>query len=389
MKTTPSISFLTLLLMISFASVNAVLFTPALPNIADFFHITDSTAQQTILWFLIGYALGQLIYGPLSSYFGRKKALYLGIGLQIISSLICVLAGLLHEYLLLITGRFLMAVGAGVGLKMCFTLVNENYEPKIASQKMAYLMLSFAITPGLSIALGGILNAHFGWMSCFYVGAFYGVILFWMITRLPTLQETLDPKAFELSHLIHGYATPFKSTKLVLGGFVMGGATSFIYVFSALAPFVAMNILGMNSTQYGAANILPAVGLALGSIISAKLTKHRSLQFTMGVGMLISAIGVIAMFILTMLHYSALISLFIPMFIIYCGLSLVFANVSTLAMNQVQDKAHGSAVMNFINIGMATIVVFTAGWFAINSLLLPIIFISLIAIMGLIFVRFK
>ena len=389
MKTTQSISFLTLLLMISFASVNAVLFTPALPNIATFFHITDSMAQQTILWFLIGYALGQLIYGPLSSYFGRKKALYLGIGLQIISSLICILAGLLHEYLLLVTGRFLMAVGAGVGLKMCFTLVNENYEPKVASQKMAYLMLSFAITPGLSIALGGILNAHFGWMSCFYAGAFYGVILFWLITRLPTLQETLNPQAFQLNHLLHGYAIPLKNSKLVLGGVMMGSATSFIYVFSALAPFIAMNLMGMNSAQYGAANILPAIGLALGSIISAQLTKHRSLQFTMGIGMLISVIGVITMLILTILHTSALISLFIPMFIIYGGLSLIFANVSTLAMNQVQDKAHGSAVMNFINMSMATVIVFGSGCFAINSLLLPIIFIGLMVIMGLMFIAFR
>ena len=376
-------------MMISFASVNALLFTPALPNIAIFFHIDNGTAQQTILLFLIGYALGQLIYGPLSSYFGRKKTLYLGIGLQILSSLVCVLAGLLHEYLLLITGRFLMAAGAGVGIKMCFTLVNEHYEPKVASQKMAYLMLSFAITPGLSIALGGVLNTHFGWISCFYAGALYGVILFWMITRLPNFQETLDKNAFQLSHLIHGYATPFKNTKLVLGGFVMGSATSFIYVFSALAPFIAMNILGMKSTQYGAANILPALGLAIGSMISAQLSKQRSLQFIMGIGILLSAIGVIFMFILTVLHDDAIVSLFIPMSVIYCGLSLIFANVSTIAMNQVKDKAHASAVMNFINIGTATIVVFVAGWFSISSLLLPILFICLVVMMGLMFARFK
>jgi DHA1 family bicyclomycin/chloramphenicol resistance-like MFS transporter len=73
----------------------------------------------------------------------------------------------------------------------------------------------------------------------------------------------------------------------------------------------------------------------------------------------------------------------------YCGLSLVFANVSTLAMSQTQDKAHGSAVMNFINMGMATIIVFGAGQFVISSLLLPIIFISLMAIIGLIFIAFR
>ena len=132
--------FFTLLLLISFASVNAVLFTPALPNIAHFFRIGEDTAQQTITWFLVGYAIGQLLYGPIANRFGRKPALYAGISLQIVSSLLCVLAGVIHEYWLLVIARFMLALGSGVGLKMTFTLVNECYEPKIASQKISYLV---------------------------------------------------------------------------------------------------------------------------------------------------------------------------------------------------------------------------------------------------------
>lgn len=105
--------FITLLLLISFASVNAVLFTPALPGIAYFFGISADTAQQTITWFLIGYALGQLLYGPIANRFGRKPALYAGIGLQIVSSLLCVLAGVLHQYWLLVVARFLLALDQG------------------------------------------------------------------------------------------------------------------------------------------------------------------------------------------------------------------------------------------------------------------------------------
>src|SRR5436190_17052493 len=108
MNTNTHLSFFTLLLLISFASVNAVLFTPALPAIANFFAISDSTAQLTITWFLVGYAIGQLIYGPIANRYGRKPALYVGISLQIFSSLLCVLAGKLHLYSLLVTARFLL-----------------------------------------------------------------------------------------------------------------------------------------------------------------------------------------------------------------------------------------------------------------------------------------
>ncbi len=176
--------FLTLILMMSFASVNAVLFTPALPDIARFFAISDEVAQYTISLFLIGYALGQLIYGPLAKRFGGKGALTMGISLQIVASLTCVLSGIIHCYPLLVLSRFMVALGSGVGLKMTFTLVNQNYEPTIASQKIAYLMLTFAVAPGLGVALGGILNNHFGWMSCFGAGAIYGAILLLFITSL-------------------------------------------------------------------------------------------------------------------------------------------------------------------------------------------------------------
>jgi DHA1 family bicyclomycin/chloramphenicol resistance-like MFS transporter len=142
------LSFFILLPLISFASVNAVLFTPALPDITHFFAIKASLAQQTITWFLIGYALGQLVYSPMANRYGRKPALYVGIGLQIISSLACVLAGVLHVFWLLVIARFLQALGSGVGLKMSYTLLNDCYEPKVAGQKISYLMLAFAITPG-------------------------------------------------------------------------------------------------------------------------------------------------------------------------------------------------------------------------------------------------
>src|SRR6478672_5239599 len=98
MKTQPTLPMLTLLLLISFASVNAVLFTPALPDITAFFAISENTAQQTITWFLVGYAIGQLIYGPIANRFGRKPALYAGISLQIFSSILCVAAAASHSY---------------------------------------------------------------------------------------------------------------------------------------------------------------------------------------------------------------------------------------------------------------------------------------------------
>jgi len=335
-----------------------------------FFKISDSTAQFTISWFLIGYALGQLLYGPLANRYGRKPALYAGILLQITSSLLCALSGLFHQYLILVIGRFLLALGSGVGLKMTFTLVNESFEPKIASQKISYLMLAFAVTPGIAIALGGFLTTHFGWTSCFYIGAIYGILLLFLSLNLPETCKKLDDKALQITHLWHGYATQFKNKKLISGGFIMGTCTAFIYIFAAASPFISMNLAGMDSQSYGLANLLPPIGLFVGSLISAYFVKRYALIKLIKLGIILTLLSVIFMIILCLLKFSILFSLFMPMILIYFSLSFILANASSIAMSHTEDKAHGSAVMNFVNMGFATVLVLILGLFPIKLIFL-------------------
>ncbi|MBS0290174.1 MAG: MFS transporter [Proteobacteria bacterium] len=381
MKSKPKLFFIAFLLMISFASVNAVLFTPALPNIAIFFNISPEVAQYTISWFLIGYALGQLLYGPVSSRYGRKPALYFGILLQILSSLSCILAGILSSFELLVISRFFVALGSGVGLKMTFTLVNEFYEPKAASQKIAYLTLAFAVTPGLGVALGGLLNAQYGWESCFIAGAVYGIILLLLISQLPISSNQKDPQALQWSTLKKAYLIQFTNTKLIAGGLLMGGCTSIIYLFAALAPFIAIDILQLNSEQYGTANIIPAIGLIMGSLSCAQLVKYFELAKLTKLGLGISTLGSVILLIAMTQAISPIFSLFLPMVMIYYGLSLILPNASSVAMSSVHDKAHGSAVLNFINLGMATVMVLSMECFTTKALSLPIVFLVLCFIM--------
>lgn len=383
MQSKVNLPFITLFLMISFASVNAVLFTPSLPDLTVYFAISNDTVQQTITLYLLGYAFGQLVYGPLANRYGRKPALYMGIGLQMVSSLLCVYSGLIHLYTLMEVGRLLLGLGSAVGLKMTFTMISETYEPKIASQKIAYLILGFAIAPGLAVALGGFLNSHYGWQSCFYAGFIYGLILFVMTMRL---SETLTPEkkdinALKITHLLKSYLSVFSNSSLVYGGLLMGGATCFVYVFAALAPLIVINLFGLSSQEYGIANLMPPIGIILGSLASAKLAKTMSLNIILKLGLQISCVGVLIMLLAVIMHVDYLYAIFLPMIIIYFGLSFIISNASAVAMSHVSDKANGSAVMNFINMGSATVAVLGIGFFSVSVILLPLIYISLIFLM--------
>ena len=211
-------------------------------------------------------------------------------------------------------------------------------------------------------------------MSCFYAGAVYGILLFLLIMRLPETLTTLDYHALKIRHLISSYQCQFKNISMVTGGLLMGMATSFVYVFAALSPFIAINLFHMTSTQYGAYSILPSAGLLIGSLFSAQFAKKYSAKTGILYGTCIAMVATIWMLIAVWIKQPPLISLFLPMVLNYFGLSFVLPNASTLAMSHITDKAHGSAVMNFINMGLATVVVLSLGWFQTTALLLPMVY---------------
>ena len=146
---------LILLMLISYAAISAVLFTPALPELAAYFQITDSMAQATMSIFLVGYALGQLPYAPLANRYGRKKTIYIGLSLALFGTILCWVTSSFHLFFI---GRFLQALGAAVGLKITFTMIGDSYAGAEATKKIAYIMLAFAITPRIRSCLGRFSN---------------------------------------------------------------------------------------------------------------------------------------------------------------------------------------------------------------------------------------
>tara|TARA_R110002094_G_scaffold12708_3_gene22826 strand:+ start:1184 stop:1642 length:459 start_codon:yes stop_codon:yes gene_type:complete len=120
-------SLLVLILLISFPPVCTVFISPGLPQISDYFNISNNLAQQLITLFLLGYAFGQLCYPSIANHYGRKIALYVGMTIFIISSIICILSIIFHHFELLKIGRFIMALGASVGMNITYTIINDYY----------------------------------------------------------------------------------------------------------------------------------------------------------------------------------------------------------------------------------------------------------------------
>ncbi len=368
-------SLFTLLLLVSYPSVGAVLFTPALPGIASFFQVSSAMAQLTVTLFLVGYAIGQLPYGPLSNKIGRKPALSIGLLVSIFGSLLCGLAGLLDLFWLLIIARIIAALGASVGLMMTFTIVSDYYEPEMARKKLTYVIVAFAIAPGAAVAFGGFITQYLSWESTFYFQAVYGFLLWLLCLRLPETSTTLSPEPFNFTMVLESYLKRCRNLKLFLCGLIQGCCTSFVYIFAALAPFMVIHLLGLTPSEYGLVNLIPSVGMILGSVLS-RLTSHRiSAHRSILLGLLLILPSTIAM--LTAFSYGIfnLWTLFVPYFFMNMGITLAYINCPAIGTGEAKNKPNASAVLAFLNILMCVITVFVLQMIPGQTpVLMPILF---------------
>ena len=160
-------STITLFILVSIASVAAVLYTPAFPQLKTFFNIDSDTVHWTVNLFLFGYALGQLIYAPFSNRFNRRNTLFLGLSLSCVGAGICFISYFSQEYYVLLFGLLVMSLGSRAGLSLAFTFINDVYDHHQARKVIPMVTLAFSVMPGLGIFLGGFLVDRFHWSSCF------------------------------------------------------------------------------------------------------------------------------------------------------------------------------------------------------------------------------
>ncbi len=345
-----------LLLLFTFATFLGVLFTPAIPEIAGDFNISTAMAGSTMSVFLIGYAIGQLPYGPLANRFGRKKAITIGVVIALIGT---VMAFFAQSFWVLLLARFIQAIGSSVGLKVGFTMIGDMHAGESAAKALATLSLAFGFMPGLATAIGGFVTVMAGWRGCFLVLVIYTVVLWLLCQVLPETAKELHKDALDLNKIGPNYMRQFKDPFVVLHAFLTGLSTAVIYIFTTIAPSISIERIGLTPDQFGLWAMVPSLGMLAGGVVARRLSKQNP-RINMLSGMLLTLIPAA---ILSLLFAKSIVNvwtLFIPTSFMFMGLLLVWSSALSHGLSETKDKSNGSAVMQFINVGTATVGVFLA-----------------------------
>lgn len=358
---------LILLLLFTFANFIGLLITPALPDIAEHFNLHEEMGTWIMALFLVGYAVGQLFYGPVGNRFGRKPAISLGMSLALLGTILCYFSG---EFWVFAIGRVIQAIGGAVGLQVGFTIIGDLNKEGQATRALATLSAAFGIMPGVAIATGGYITEFYGAGGCFIFLGIYTCFLWIICQALPETAPELHRDALKLKNISRHYGKQFKDPYLVLYAFLAGIASSLLYLFTTLSPYLGIVSLGLSPEMFGYWALLPTLGFLCGAFISRTTSYKYHPRINIISGILIILVASLVLSFTFATGYMSVFTLFVPAVFLFLGSNLIWSNALSKGLMGAHDKANASSVMQFINMGTATVAVFIIQGFNPTSIML-------------------
>ncbi|WP_208790015.1 multidrug effflux MFS transporter [Actinobacillus vicugnae] len=268
-----SLSFLFILgTLMAFTSLSTDVYLPAMPQMElDL----QGDVELTVTGFLIGFAIAQLVWGPISDRIGRKIPLFIGMILFTIGSAGCALSNSIEQMML---WRIFQAFGACVGPMLARAMIRDLFRASQAAQMLSTLTLIMAVAPIIDPLLGGQIITVSSWHAIFWLLALISIVMFLTIFSLP---ETL-PKTKRTSGSIwsafRNYQTLLHHAKFMKYTLVVTFFYVAAYAFIVGSPEVYIHYFGVEPQHYGWLFALNIVGVMTLSFFNRKLVHRFSLD---------------------------------------------------------------------------------------------------------------
>ncbi|EAI4876498.1 multidrug effflux MFS transporter [Campylobacter coli] len=352
-----------LALMSSIAPLSTDMYLPALSHVEQSFQTNSFLTQLSIASFFIAFALGQLIYGPLSDIFGRKIPALVGIFFFIVSSLFCVIIDDIYAFIAL---RFFEALGGCAGVVIARAIVNDLFEIKEAAGIFALMMVFSSLAPMLSPTFGGILLEYFSWHSIFVTLFALGILLFLMI--LFGLKESaphLKNKKFSHHEAMKSYKFVLSDKRFLVYILCASFALAAMFAYITGSSFVFTQFFGLSEQKFALLFGANALGFVICANINARLVLKYESEKILAKALMIMFVSTLILLINAFL-YPNLFLFEASIFTSIAMLGFITPNTTTLAMARFKEHSGtASAVLGTVQFGFAGLISFVVG--AINA----------------------
>ncbi|MBB6174322.1 DHA1 family bicyclomycin/chloramphenicol resistance-like MFS transporter [Nocardiopsis mwathae] len=253
---------------------------PGVPATAHALDTPVASVQWTFSAFMIGIAISQAVYGPISDAYGRKRVIVSGLGLFVLASLVCAAAPTVEVFA---AGRLLQALGAGSGMVLGRAVISDLYDEKDAARMFATVMPIVGVSPSIAPLIGGYLTTYVSWRAPFLVTALIGLATLVVMAR--SIPESLPPerRSRHLGATLRGY--PRLLAQPLFWAYTMNLAVAYGGYFGYLAasPLVFERMgLATETTSY--CYITVSIAYVVGNLSSRRLVRTRPINQLLWLG---------------------------------------------------------------------------------------------------------
>ncbi len=326
-----------LALMTALGPLSTDMYLPSLPAIGLALGADTAQVQLTLSMFLLGFAVGQVFYGPFSDKYGRKPLLLGGLGLFIVASLLCIIAPSIE---LLIAARFLQALGAAGPIVLARAVVRDLYEGSRAARELALMGTIMGLVPAAAPVLGGYVQRFLGWPAHFAIAAICGIFGGFVISqKLPETVRTRNPAPVSLLGIVNGFAALTVNRGFLAYLAMMALAYGGLFGYISGSSFVLQGIYRLSEVGFGLAFAIGVIGYIGGTLTAQRLVPRFGIDRTIFVGVGCLAAGGLAMLASVLLDTGHAAEIVLPMMLYLFGVGLVMPQAMAGALMPFPDRA--------------------------------------------------
>ncbi|OIK29459.1 multidrug effflux MFS transporter [Streptomyces malaysiense] len=319
------------------------MYLPSLPEVTRSLHAPAATVQLTLTACLLGMALGQLVVGPMSDRWGRRRPLLAGLAVNLLATALCALAPNVGT---LVAFRLVQGLAGAAGIVIARAVVRDLYDGVAMARFFSTLMLISGVAPVVAPLIGGQILRVTDWRGVFLVltviGALLGALV-WL--RLP---ETLPPAGRHgggVGHALRSMRTLLAD--LPFTGYMLAGGFAFaaLFAYISASPFVVQEIYGASPQTFSLLFGLNSVGLVVAGQINGKVLVGRvSLDKVLAAGLAVITLAATALLLMSTGVFGAvgLAPIAAALFVLMSAMGLTMPNAQTLALLRTKHAA-GSA----------------------------------------------
>lgn len=327
------------------------LYLATLPGLRRDFGIGVPHAQLTLSAFVVGFAISQLAYGPLSDRFGRRPVLLAGLLLYVAATFACLAAASIP---MLVAARFAQAVGACSGAVIGRAIVRDVYGAAGAARMLGYITAGMAVGPILGPVLGGWIAPRYGWQGAFVVLAGIGTALLVAVAlRLPESNAHRDPLATRLAPLVGHYGDLVRDRRYL--GYALTVAFTYAGIFSFVSgsSFVLIEVLGVAPEHFGLLFGGAVTGYVATNLVVARQALRVGVDRLLAAGTALCALGGTTMAVLALAGVHSVAAVVAPMLVFFLGAGFNMPSGMAGALAPYPKRAGvASALLGFLQMGI-------------------------------------